>query len=788
MRASAVRVFLVWLALMLAGLVVVWNSRFTADMSFFLPSNPSAQQSALVGQLQDGTVSRLLMVAVDGGDEGQRAAVSRALRKALAADTDFVSVQNGEAGGLESERDLLLKHRYALSPAVAPERFSEDGLRSAVTDTIDMLSSPAGMLLKPYLLKDPTGEVLSILGQLNPGAQPEMRGGVWASRDGGRAMLLLQTRVLGSDIDGQAVAIDKVHAAFAQAQKNTGHAALTMALSGPGQFALQSRESIRKDATRLSLMSSIAIWLVLFWVYRSFKLLALGLIPVLSGTLAGIVMVSLVHGTVFGVTVGFGSALIGEAVDYAIYYFVQAGHQGVNQWRRVFWPTIRLGVMTTAIGFGALLFSGFPGLAQLGLYALSGVVTAALVTRFVLPSLTGPELRVPTHGVWVQRWMGLLQQAHRLRGVAVALAVAVSAYLWQQRDGLWSSDLSALSSVTAEQAQTDGRMRADLAAPDARYLVTVSAGDAEGALQAAEKAGRQLDALVEQGVIGGYDSPARFLPSAQLQQQRLDSLPAAQPLRERLQRALVDSPLSAGRLEPFIADVQAARAAGPMKRADLDGSTLSLAVDSMLLQGKDGRWTAMLPLRPAPEAPDAGLPAAKLEQALAGSGAVFVDLKTEFEGLYSTYIDEAVELSLLGVLAIAVLLATSLRSVRRLARVLFTLALTVGLVMVMLNLGGVKLHLLHLVGLLLIVAVGSNYALFLDHTEDGAPLDAGTLLSMTVAVLTTVIGFGTLATSSVPVLQAVGITVGPGALLALILSAVLVYPKPGSAVTQKAAP
>ena len=120
MRSSAVRVFLIWLALMLAGLVVVWNSRFTADMSFFLPSNPSAEQRALVGQLQDGTVSRLLMVAVEGGDERQRAAVSRQLRKSLAADADFVSVQNGEAGGLESERDVLLKHRYALSPAVVP--------------------------------------------------------------------------------------------------------------------------------------------------------------------------------------------------------------------------------------------------------------------------------------------------------------------------------------------------------------------------------------------------------------------------------------------------------------------------------------------------------------------------------------------------------------------------------------------------------------------------------------------------------------------------------------------
>ena len=83
---------------------------------------------------------------------------------------------------------------------------------------------------------------------------------------------------------------------------------------------------------------------------------------------------------------GFGSALIGEAVDYAIYFFVQAGREGEARWRRTFWPTVRLGVLTSALGFGALLFSGFPGLSQLGLYALSGVITAALITRFVLPT------------------------------------------------------------------------------------------------------------------------------------------------------------------------------------------------------------------------------------------------------------------------------------------------------------------------------------------------------------------------------------------------------------------
>lgn len=779
MRSSAVKVFLVWLALMLAGVAVVWNSRFSADMSFFLPSKPTLEQQALVGQLKDGTVSRLLMLSIEGGDAPQRAAVSRELRKRLASDPAYVSVQNGEAGGLESERDVLLRHRYQLSPAVSPERFTEEGLKSAVTDTIDLLTSPAGVLLKPYLANDPTGEVLAVLGQLNPATQPQTRAGVWASRNGDRAMLLLQTRALGSDTDGQAAAIDSVHQAFAQSLQTTGHSALTLNLSGPGQFAVQSRETIKKEVARLSLISSVAIWLVLFWVYRSFRLLALGLIPVLSGTLAGIVMVSLVHGTVFGITVGFGSALIGEAVDYAIYYFVQAGHQGVDQWRRVFWPTIRLGVMTTAIGFGALLFSGFPGLSQLGLYALSGVVTAALVTRFVLPALTGAGVNVPQSGPWVRKGLSLLNQAHRLRWLAAVLTVLVGAYLWQVRDGLWDGNLSALSTVSEAEATADSRMRTDLAAPDARYLVTVTAPDQEGALQAAERAGERLDRLVETGVIGGYDSPARFLPSEQLQRQRLSSLPEPAELQARLDRALVDSPLPASKLGPFLSDVTAARSQGVMQRADLEGSALALGVDSMLTRTENGGWTAMLPLRPTADALDASLPADQLRAALAGSGAVFVDLKTEFESLYSGYVSEAVQLSLAGVAAIALLLAFTMRSAARLSRVLFTLALTVACVIALLHLSGARLHLLHLVGMLLIVAVGSNYALFFDRAAAGEPLDEATLMSMAVAVLTTVIGFGTLASSSVPVLQAVGITVGPGALLALLLSAVLVYPKGG---------
>ena len=775
MRPIARWVFLSWLVLMLAGAGVVWNSRFTADMSFFLPSRPSAEQQLMVDQLRDGSVSRLLMLSVEGGDATQRAIVSRELRKRLGNQADFVSVQNGEAGGLDGERDFFLRHRYRLSPTVTPERFTEQGLADAVANTIDMLSSPVGLLVKPYLARDPTGELLAVFDNLNPGSQPETRAGVWASRDRERAMLLVQTRALGSDTDGQEAAISAIHQAFGMSTRSLNLNDLTLHVSGPGQFAVNARKAIKAEVSRLFLISSLGIVMVLLWIYRSPRLLALGLLPVASGALAGVVVVSLVFGTVFGITIGFGSALIGEAVDYAIYFFVQSGRLGLANWRQGFWPTIRLGVLTSAIGFGSLLFSGFPGLSQLGLYALSGVVTAALVTRFVLPTLAGSQISVPAPGRLMHHLLSALGQAHRLRPLVVVVALLIFGYLWNERTVLWDSNLSALSTVGKAEVAEDVRMRADLAAPDARYLVIVSGASQEAALQAAEHVGMRLDRLVAEGVIGGYDSPVRFLPSVQRQSERLASLPSEDVLRARLQSALVGSPLSADKLGPFVADVQAARQVGPLRRADLDGTALALAVDSMLMKAQGG-WNVMLPLRPVPDAQAAGMPVEYLRAALTGSGALFVDLKAEFDALYNGYIDEALTLSLAGFLAIVLLLAFALRSARRLLSVVLTMVLTVAAVIALLHLAGERLHLLHLVGMLLIVAVGSNYALFFDRAASGEPLDTATLMSMVVATITTTIGFGTLALSSVPVLNAIGMTVGPGALLTLLLSAVLIYP------------
>ncbi len=153
---------------------------------------------------------------------------------------------------------------------------------------------------------------------------------------------------------------------------------------------------------------------------------------------------------------------------------------------------------------------------------------------------------------------------------------------------------------------------------------------------------------------------------------------------------------------------------------------------------------------------------------------VLLDLKQASNELYLGYRQEALIHALLGGLAIVVLLLVTLRSFARVAVVLLPLAAAVIVTTSFILLTGERLSIFHLVGLLLVVAVGSNYSLFFDR-QAAALLDRSrTLVSLIFANVSTVIGFGVLSLSSVPVLNAIGSTVALGAFLSLAFAAAFI--------------
>jgi hypothetical protein len=175
--------------------------------------------------------------------------------------------------------------------------------------------------------------------------------------------MVLQTSAGGSDTDAQQRAIAAIRAAFASAVRASGAPdaqAAQLTLSGPGVFAVAARAKIERAAIRLSIASSILVVTLLFAVYRSLPALALGMMPVATGALTGIAAVALGFGAVHGITLGFGITLIGESVDYSIYFFIasRSSHHledAPRSWQRTWWPTVRLGMLTSVCGFASRL-------------------------------------------------------------------------------------------------------------------------------------------------------------------------------------------------------------------------------------------------------------------------------------------------------------------------------------------------------------------------------------------------------------------------------------------------
>lgn len=755
-----------WLALLAAAALIVARTAFTTDVSAFLPRSPTPEQQVLVEQLREGVVSRLVLVALEGAPPAALAQASKAIAAELRKDASFVSVENGDGSGDVADREFLWRHRYLLSSAVDAERFSAAGLRERLEDTLRLLDSPAGALVRRVVANDPTGELLHILEHLEAQSRPATREGVWFSRDARRALLLAQTRAPGYDVGAQEGALAQIGQAFSRA--GAGEAKLL--LSGPGVFAARTRATVRDDALRLSLIATVLVAGLLLAVYRSGRLLALGLVPIASGALAGIAAVSLGFGSVHGITLGFGVTLIGEGVDYAIYLFTQAAAGGAKHaaLERI-WPTLRLGVLTSICGFSAMLFSGFTGLAQLGLFSIVGLLVAVAVTRWVLPGMLPSTLTAPivgTAGPWA---MAAARRAPSLRYPVLILVAVVAVLLAARGERLWNEDLASLSSVSRADQVLDEKMRGDLGAPDVRFLVVIHAPDQEAALQESEAIGGALRKASLAGLLEGYESPADYLPSRQTQDARRKALPEPAQLRANLEKAVAGLPYRGQVFEPFLADVAAARSMPLVERSQMQGTRLALRVDSLMAKRADG-WVAMLPLRNVADA--AGV-ARHLVAPPSGAQAVLLDLKRESDQLYRSYRTQALAYSLLGAAAIGALLLASLRSLRSVFAVLAPLAAAVLVTTGALTLTGASLSIFHLVGLLLVVAIGSNYSLLFERQASSQSDRERTLVSLLLANVTTVIGFGLLGLSRVPVLHDIGVTVGLGTVLALVFSAIL---------------
>lgn len=755
MRAELRKAILVaaWLlALAAPGLLAWQNLRISGDLRSFMPPAQTPDQQLLMEQIGDGPGSRLLLLAISGADEATLAELSRGLVAALKADVQFEQAFNGAFDPATLDSDWL-PYRWLLSPTLDSHTLDAAFLADQLQQRVADLASPAAGLLKPLLARDPTLEVLALAQRWSPPKAPQVRDGVWFSSDG-RALLLAQTRAAGFDPAKQQEAIAALQAAFA-ALPERGVAQLE--ISGPGWFSARIQAQTQREADRIGLASSVGFMLLLLLAYRSVPALLLGALPVLSGAVLGLVALALVFGQAHGITLAFGFTLLGVAQEYPLRVLShrRAGEDPLTSVRAL-WPLLATAIVSAAIAYLAFLASGVPGLQQLAVFTIAGLLAAGFSTRYLLPRVL--PLRV--HDVAGARWLvaatGWLDHVPRPRWLPWLLLLVGAVVLHRAPGPMWQNDLAALTPVPRDLLQRDAALRSELGAPDVRYLLVLHGADAEAVLALSQRIEPEIDALIARGALDAVELPSRYLPSLATQRTRQAKLPDRDTLAVALASASDGLPFRSGLFAPFLDDVEAARGLAPLTPAVFAKAPFGARLASMLVERK-GETLGLATLSGVHDA-------AALESFTQTSGGALrlLDLKAASESLVADYRERILRALGVALLLLVVTVGVALRSLRRAWRVLAPMSLATVLVVVVERGSGISLSLFHLVAVTLAAGLGLHYALFFEHRSRDAAEAQRTLHATLVCVAAALLVFGLQALSSLPVLRAIGLTVALG--------------------------
>jgi predicted exporter len=759
-----VLVLLWWLTLLACAIGLQQRLVVSGDLREFMPPPTNAEQKLLLDAIGEGPASRLLLVAIGGAPPERLAALSDGLARALRGDPHVERVLNG-SGESNTLDPGLLPYRYLLSPTLDEHALDAAYLRAELQQRVEDLGSPAAEMLKDLLPRDPTLETLKLAQRWTPRHAPLLRDGVWFSPRN-EALLLVQTRAAGFDPQAQAQAIAAVQTGFA-ALPDAGTAQLT--LSGPGYIGVQIGAQTRGEAERLSAFGTAGFVALLLLAYRSFGVLALVALPLLSGALAGAAAIALMFGSMHGITLAFGFTLLGVAQEYPLRLFShrRADVDAPTSVREV-WPLLRLAIVSACIAYLAFLASGVAGLQQLAVFTITGLLVAGAATRGLLPALLSPTFRDVADSAWLEKLRARIDRVRRPRWLPWLLLALALVWLWLAPTPLWQNDLAALTPASPALLAREGELRAALGAPDVRYLLVLEAPTADGVLAESERLSPQVDKWTAAGAVDDVDLPSRWLPSAATQRARQAQLPDRATLAAALDVALAETDFQPGLFTPFLDDVEAARHLPVLTPEEFARMPFGARLQSMLVQ-RDGRWLGLATFSGVHDAA-----AIKLD---GSSNAHLLDLKAASEALVAAYRTRILYALGAALVLLALSVAVAFRDWRRAWHVLAPMSLATLLAFAVLRAGGISLSLFHLVALTLAAGLGLHYALFFERPVANAAEARRTLHATLVCVGSALLVFGLLATSALPVLHAIGLTVALGVLFHFCLSIQMARPR-----------
>jgi len=747
------------LALLALGVVAFGQWRGAAPIGTsllqLLPATAAGELETLAEQRMQEPLNRDLLILVHHADAARATTLVRQLDEQLRASGLFEPLQGSLQADLPAVRQQLLDQRLALL-GPAERRLLIDSPQAWVEQRLQRLYDPTGSAGLIPLEQDVWG--IAAMAQqyqasLAGNVTADLDGQLFVERDGER-WAVLHARTRGDAFDRGLPAQVAAQVDSARRQVSTAGGEL-LAASGLLHAAHGEAQARRETSLigGVSLATGIGLLLLLF---RNLRVL-LVVLPVFVGALAGATVCIAVFGNLHLLTLVLGASLVGVSLDFPLHYLSKSW--ALQPWRP--WQGLgltlaglSLALLTNLIGYLALAFTPFPALTQIAVFSASGLLAAYLCTVCLLPALIGDSLRpVATPLALAQRllaWRERLLARIATPWLLAALLAYCGAGLTQLslEDDLrqWVSRAPQLTEQAARIAGLTGFQ------PTSQYFL-VRGDDVDQLLERQAAVTQHLEPLVANGALAGYRALSQRLASADEQARLRDALGTLG--RQR-------APLLALGFAPQALDdeLRQLRETGPVSLEQALAGPLGEAWRPLWLGEHDGQAVGLVSLN--------GLADSQVLAGVAAGlpGVTPIDRVGELNDRFAATQLEAAELKALACALILALLclpfgfAGALRCLA--VPVLASLASLASLGWL-----GQPLTLFSLFGLLLVSAIGVDYAILMRKAVGGSTVS---LLGTLLAALTTWLSFGLLMLSSTPAVSSFGLAVSLGLLFSFLFA------------------
>ncbi len=542
-------------------------------------------------------------------------------------------------------------------------------------------------------------------------------------------------------------------------------------------YTAYAYDTARHEVNLIGGISTLLVLILLLLSFSSVRPVALVMVALGFGIASGFASVRIIFGAVHLLTIVFGTSLIGVAVDYSFHYFViDDAESGETRLKRIL-PAINLGLLTSAIGYAALLPTPFPGLQQMALFCISGLIGAYLTVVLLFPIIPLQNKNAPYLLSLCQKFIALGESKSARISLSIALLLPIFALGMIIMNESTADDVRNFQAQNTDLLNQEHRIQSILNAPAANQFYLVKGSNPEELLRNLETAQVKLDALVAKGAINGYLSIADWLPSIR-----------QQDLNYALYKKLYESDAGLSLIEAgLISQDNFNRAREALAQEHDDYLQPQTWLDSPLGKELDHLWLGVNILNSEGEGRVGDIERNQSYSAVIAlrgvmrldlldnfsigeSGqAVFIDKISTVNAMLAAYRSNMVLLLVIVCCTVSIILFLRY-GLKRAALILTSPIIAISTIVHGLVLLDEPLNLFHILSLFLVVGISVDFGIF---SAEAGKLSANTLLAVLLSALSTIFSFGLLSLSATLAVHSFGLSTLIGISSALVLSPII---------------